>query len=328
MAVYPLKSPSNSKSIASVSRQAVIDLLERLQLSVPQYTRDFELEHRVKDTIRSWGPAFESLLRPYLPPAMILTLTCYDHIKNVDTKVQIALFSTLVIAMDDPSVFNASSSRDFHRRLCAGSVQGQPDVLGKLTSNLAGMWEHFPPFAASSIFTAALQFVNGCILEQNAVKGAVVDSDALPFITYRRNMSGLAEAFAYFIWEEAEFPDDVDKYMQAIPDICWYQNHVNDVLSFYKEELAGETGNYMSDRAIATGKTTLETLQEVIDETVVIVERIRKILGEGKVRDAWEAFARGWIAFHTSSPRYRLRELIPCHYIVVDGLRSEAVAAA
>lgn len=57
-------------------------------------------------------------------------------------------------------------------------------------------------------------------------------------------MSGLAEAFGYFIWEKDVFPD-VEVYMQAIPsvpeltmlllhdtnssysrDIIWYQNHV------------------------------------------------------------------------------------------------------
>lgn len=95
---------------------------------------------------------------------------------------------------------------------------------------------------------------------------------------------------------------------------------LSDVLSFYKEELAGETGNYMSDRARASGKSVQDTLQEVVEETIVIVERIRNILGEGPVRDAWESFASGWIAFHTNSPRYRLKDLIGCEYIIIDGI--------
>ena len=91
-------------------------------------------------------------------------------------------------------------------------------------------------------------------------------------------------------------------------------------MSFYKEELAGETGNYMSDRARASGKPVEDTLQQVVRETIVIVERIRNILGQGPVRDAWESLASGWIAFHTHSSRYRLKDIIDCEYIIIDGI--------
>ncbi|KZT70829.1 hypothetical protein DAEQUDRAFT_764395 [Daedalea quercina L-15889] len=89
-------------------------------------------------------------------------------------------------------------------------------------------------------------------------------------------MPGLAEAFAYVIWDKQHFPD-----IQF--DICWFQNHVNDILSFYKEELAGEMGNYTGGRARATGKT----VQDVIGETIVLADRVRRTLGDGPVRDAW-----------------------------------------
>ena len=94
----------------------------------------------------------------------------------------------------------------------------------------------------------------------------------------------------------------------------------SDVLSFYKEELAGEAGNYMSDRARACGKSAQDTLQEVIDETVATVARVRKLSAEGPPRDAWEPFARGWIAFHMHSPRYRLKGLIDCEYIAMESI--------
>ncbi|PCH40462.1 terpenoid synthase [Wolfiporia cocos MD-104 SS10] len=310
-----MPSPTHSVSVVDVSRQAVRSLLERLGLDIPSYQRDPGLESRVSYVLRSWG--FEHQLQSYLAPALILTTTCYHHIADIEIKVCIALFGTLAIALDDPSILNAQAPDEFHRRLCSGAVQGETNILGRLTSNLNNMWGYYSPFSASSIFTSALQFVNGCLLEQCANKGIALNSNALPFITYRRNMSGLAEAVAHLIWTKDKFPD-IEVYMQAIPDICWYQNHVNDILSFYKEELSGETGNYMSDRAAASGKTTLETLREVIDETVVIVQRIRNILGEGEARDAWESFARGWIAFYTSSPRYRLKELIDCEYTVIS----------
>lgn len=157
------------------------------------------------------------LLRPYIPAATILTITCYAHIDDMDIKVQIVLFSALVIAMDDPSVLSSPSVRDFHRRLCMGAAQDDAGVVGRLLQVLLGEWDFYADFSATSIFTSVSQFVNGCLLEQISGEAQLAcSSDALPFIAYRRNMSGLAEAFAYFIWDKKRFPH-VEAYMQAIP---------------------------------------------------------------------------------------------------------------
>ncbi|KZT66299.1 terpenoid synthase [Daedalea quercina L-15889] len=315
----------SSISVGSVSKNAVVTLLQRLQIDIPSYTRDRALERRAADNIRQWGPDLSALLKPYLPPAIVLTMTCYSHIADPEARLRIVLFSTLVIALDDPKIFDASGCRDFHRRLCcgqfhrAGELRG--DVLARLMEVLSGMWKSYPGFSAGTVFSAVLQFINGCMLERmdGICCRAVHPPDALPFITYRRAMSGLADAFSYFIWTKAG-SSDIASYIQAIPDISSFQNHANDILSFYKEELAGETGNYVSDRAKACGKTREETLQEIVDETVLLVARIRRGLGDGPVRDAWESFARGWLAFHVCSPRYRLRELINCEYVVIESL--------
>lgn len=175
------------------------------------------LERRVVDKIRSWGPGVLDILRPYVPAATILTITCYAHIEDTDIKVQSVLFSALVIAIDDPSVLSSPAVRDFHRRLCLGSAQDDSGVVGRLMQILSGMWDFYPDFSATSIFTSVSQFVNGCFLEQLSGEAKLAgSSNALPFIAYRRNMSGLAEAFGYFIWERNRFPD-VEAYMQAIP---------------------------------------------------------------------------------------------------------------
>lgn len=84
----------------------------------------------------------------------------------------------------------------------------------------------------------------------------------------------------------------------------------SDILSFYKEELAGETENYIKARAIATGKTAQQTLYDVVDETVATARRIREALGEGKVRDVWDGFEAGFVSFHIENPRYRLKEIL------------------
>ncbi|KAI0941721.1 terpene cyclase [Taiwanofungus camphoratus] len=296
----------------AVSREAIHGFFDKIDFKCPGYKRDAELELQVKEVVQSWRN--ESLIRPHVVTALIGTITAYGHISSMDTKVQIALFTVLVLAMDDPAILGSIDSHQFHQRVCAGEAHRDTGMLGEFTRIISGMWTHYPPFSANLIFASALCFVNMSMLENES--GSVeLCSAALPFVQYRRSRSATAEAYACFIWEKAEFPD-VHVYLQAIPDVMLFIGSVNDILSFYKEEIAGETGNYIHDRASITGKTASYTLREVVDETVAAVARIRSILGEGKARDAWEDFATGYISAHASIPRYRLQEVIGGQYIM------------
>ena len=81
-------------------------------------------------------------------------------------------------------------------------------------------------------------------------------------------------------------------------------------MSFYKEELEGETGNYVQDRASVTRKTSLDALHDLIEDTLAGVERARAVLREGKARDCWESFVAGYISYHINNPRYRLADIL------------------
>lgn len=89
----------------------------------------------------------------------------------------------------------------------------------------------------------------------------------------------------------------------------------SDIFSFYKEELVGETANYVHDRARVTGKTASEALFDVVDDTVAAVERIRTILQEGEERAVLERWMAGYVLFHFLSPRYKLMELTGTQYL-------------
>ena len=106
-------------------------------------------------------------------------------------------------------------------------------------------------------------------------------------------------------------------YYYRVPECC-LTRVCSDILSFYKEELEGETGNYIHDRANVTQTSPRDTLLALIDDTVGAHERIRATLGPGPARDAWDAFAQGYISFHVGSPRYRLRDIIGSEYIMTD----------
>lgn len=87
--------------------------------------------------------------------------------------------------------------------------------------------------------------------------------------------------------------------------------HVNfsDLCSFYKEELAGETENFVHERARVTGKSVPEALSDTVDEAIASTLAARKILGDTPEGEVCEAVMAGYTRFHLVEARYRLSEL-------------------
>ena len=70
--------------------------------------------------------------------------------------------------------------------------------------------------------------------------------------------------------------------------------------------------SYIHARARVTGKSSSATLDEVIDEAVAAAQRVRRMLGDGKARKAWDSFERGYIS--AGDPRYRLQDVLGAHW--------------
>ncbi|CCL98542.1 uncharacterized protein FIBRA_00542 [Fibroporia radiculosa] len=291
-----------------VARKSVTYFLREVHYSFSPFQRDPELEARVKDITRTW--TYEEQIRPQIITGLAITEAAYPHL-TMKTKVGVALFTASTTAMDGPETPNKVASSGFHRKLCDGAIYDEGNIFADFVTILSGTWQCYPPFGSNMIMVSALQFMNASILE-GLGNGAAITSRS--FVEYRRFIGGMPEAYAYFIWEKARFPDE-RVYLKVLPDAVSYINFTNDIMSFYKEVLEGDTTNYISDRARVTSKSILETLQDTVDETVAAHHRIRSILGEGAARDAWDSFANGYISFHLGDPRYRLRDLLDCEYL-------------
>jgi hypothetical protein len=84
----------------------------------------------------------------------------------------------------------------------------------------------------------------------------------------------------------------------------------SDIFSFYKEEIAEETANFVHERAAVTDKDIYGVLFDLVDEAVAVTRNARDVLVGSKERDAWERFATGYLAFHRHTPRYRLGDIL------------------
>lgn len=106
------------------------------------------------------------------------------------------------------------------------------------------------------------------------------------------------------------FKSGLDKYVQVIPDVIVFTNIANNVLSFYKEMLAEETGNYIDQRAQREECDVLTALQKVANEGVEARERVLAALAHApQYQDNFKAFAKGFVHFHTATKRYKLQSL-------------------
>ena len=84
----------------------------------------------------------------------------------------------------------------------------------------------------------------------------------------------------------------------------------SDILSFYKEELIGESTNYVSVVASISHTSKLDVLKMLIDKTVAAYNRTTESLSSNpKALEAFRLFAYGYVEFHASDPRYKLSEL-------------------
>ena len=174
------------------------------------------VEQRVRETADKWDFGHISLDRRdrNIATAISLATTTFGHTRS-DVQVHIALFAILGLCIDDLEI-KPSALDEFVPRLQAGSPQQHP-VLDNLADNLQALPNYFPPFAASAIFAATLQFVNSTLFDRRC-ESMTLTEGSMPYVRYKRSRNGLSEAFSFFAWDRFDFPD-VSSYIQVISSV-------------------------------------------------------------------------------------------------------------
>ncbi|KAI0469673.1 isoprenoid synthase domain-containing protein [Xylariaceae sp. FL0804] len=237
-----------------------------------------------------------------------LTLACaYYPSHPFSVKLHIAIYSWLAIYIDDDED-GTEDLAGFQTRFQKGEPQPSA-LLTRFAEVLQAMSMHFEPIVTNFIVLSSLQFVNATLLERRSEFHCLQHCrEASGWPDYIRDRSGVPEAYAYFIFPREQCPD-IGAYMQGIPDMMTYIDHVNDVLSFHKESLAGETDNYINTRADCEQREPLAVLQTVVDETILANSRLLGLLRtrpDPVYARKWNEFFNGYIFFHVTARRYEL----------------------
>ena len=105
-------------------------------------------------------------------------------------------------------------------------------LLQVFRKNLADMYEFYDPISANCITTCAMDFINGCLLEQEStIRNMKLSDAAHSWPYYLRMKTGTAVAYAFMLFPKKSHPD-MSVYIQAIDDMCLFINLANDILSY------------------------------------------------------------------------------------------------
>ncbi|KAK1522565.1 longiborneol synthase [Colletotrichum costaricense] len=226
-----------------------------------------------------------------------------------DIQVHIGFFTWLGFIIDDLNAELGPNLANFQSRFSRGDPQ-PCNVLECFADVLRSTIDYYDPVVANLIVLSALAFVNSNAIEIRRDYQTIVPSMEAPsWPYYFREKEGLPEVYTYFCFYRDMCPD-ISRFMPAAPEMGKFINLTNDILSFYKEEKAGEIRNYIHKSALSSGRSPLEVLESAISESALAYSRTEAILRDSRPYDElWHAYAMGYIAMHFNTRRYYLSEI-------------------
>ncbi|KAI0533288.1 isoprenoid synthase domain-containing protein [Xylaria digitata] len=232
---------------------------------------------------------------------------CYPS-HPLDVRVYTGIYTWLAVLVDDGACKDPKQWQDFMIRFQTGVNQVTP-LAQAWADYLRLSYKFYSPIVANFIITSSLNFTNANALEGSELPRMARTRGGENWPYYLRDKDGVSEAYVWMTFPKALYPD-ISSYMEAIPDMNKYISFTNDILSFYKEEKAGEKDNYMHSRAFYEGKDIYTVFKEVIQEDVDAHRRVELVLrGREPYARAWNEHAMGFVAMHKAMDRYRLWEL-------------------
>ncbi|KAF8968327.1 hypothetical protein BDZ97DRAFT_1655289 [Flammula alnicola] len=243
-------------------------------------------------------------LEPYLRGGVTASAIPYRHLGKEELMLYIMIYTVFFWYIDDN--FNVLEGMDqFYSRFIRGEAQGCKflEDYADFLRRTSKLWS---TIGSQMIVTSILLLLSSCVLD-NETEKIPINPLARDYCIWTRDLSGISLAYTVFA-----FPPDmpVKDYILAFPELLKMTNWLNDILSLYKEELAGETTNLISRLAQCQGVANVDVLDQILQETLLAYRRGLKILKPFEaVTNAYKAYYAGYLEVHYVVVRYKLQEL-------------------
>ncbi|GLB40963.1 hypothetical protein LshimejAT787_0901780 [Lyophyllum shimeji] len=213
---------------------------------------------------------------------------------TLEEKTNIALFNWYIIYIDDAVLADPEPFIQFQYRFMHWLPQLDP-VLDAFSAVLRSLSASYPPLQANLILSAAFEFVSASCLEPQLALGerGAMSKEATRFPLFLRERTGLGVPGALMLFSPSQPVDFVDCF-RALGDMSFWIAAVNDLLSFFKEELAGETATYIHTRAEAEGRAPLQVFAALKEELCAASRNITRTLSADPAAvEIWRIFEYG-----------------------------------
>jgi hypothetical protein len=307
----------------------VNSFMKQTSYKPPNFVFDEGLKSRVEKRLQLHyvGPGRIAHIQPFIRAAVDMTCCVYPHL-SLEIREAITLYTAYVISIDDMAIELSEDLQGYATTLMRGSHQAD-ELLRGFTEFLSEQGVLFGAFGGSMIIKSTIDFISVGKVENDLDNTLRTPSDASDYLNFFRAKTGISEAYSFFLFPEDRYLEskELKRYFCAIPTLCHVYNYINDLLSFYKEEIQpGEPDNFVYSQAKFHSITALESLQRTQAFAVEVVQKLFRIFAdEPDILRDMEKFVYGYIFYHLTSKRYRMAELnIPT---AIEGSRLYSEAA-
>ncbi|KAG2124812.1 isoprenoid synthase domain-containing protein, partial [Suillus clintonianus] len=288
-------------------RQSIAEFLQRCGLQYKNVSIDEAWYSECCQEAINRGYLMDLIL-PHMAAGVAIMSNTYNHLPDHATKMWMCLFTSVLTYIDD-MMDRADDLGDvyrFNERFVNCQPQGHP-ALNALDGLLREAPCYYSSPVSNLIVASSLNFMSSILLD-NETKDMLISPQAPSYPWYCRLLSGLADAYGLCI-----FPSTLPlrEYVQCMPDVTIVINHTNDILSYYKEVIKGNTTNYLSLMAASRALTKEDALRELIEKTVQAHHNVLELLRPcAEAYDAYVSFFDGYVKFHATVKRYKLEEIM------------------
>ncbi|KAL4881773.1 Trichodiene synthase-domain-containing protein [Aspergillus karnatakaensis] len=258
----------------------------------------------------------DDFVLPYIPhnPKIVHELAIYVHCTfpflPLEIRQAVAFYDAFQMSVDDIPIEQHDSLTNLCTQLSARDQIKHP-VWNSFFASLPLLLRHYGPYAQTTLFRGALEFIQATCLERTLFRGYSGSN----YPSYIRRMSGQGPVQAVVCFPEAEFPQR--EYLPFVAsleaELEDFVGTVNDLFSYYKEsESAFERVNFPLNQAECSGRAVRDVLVELVDVAMGSSQRIRGILGllgDARLSERIGGFFRGYVRYHLSCSRYKIVRL-------------------